>query len=75
MIKRTMSMIFLMIICLILLHLTAMAETTNLYPAEDEYGLYGYINEKGEWVIKPQYEDAEDFCGDYAILLKPGQDN
>ena len=51
MIKRTMSMVF-VTICLVILHLTVLAEATNLYPAEDEYGFYGYINEKGEWVIE-----------------------
>ena len=74
MIKRTMSMVF-VTICLVILHLTVLAEATNLYPAEDEYGFYGYINEKGEWVIEPKYDDAEDFRGDYAIVLKPGQEN
>lgn len=24
-------------------------------------GLWGYINAKGEWVIKPQYNNAKDF--------------
>ena len=74
MIKRTMSMVF-VTICLVILHLTVLAEATNLYPAEDEYGFYGYINEKGEWVIEPKYDDAEEFRGDYAIVLKPGQEN
>ena len=50
MIKRTMSMVF-VTICLVILHLTVLAETTNLYPAEDEYGLYGYDS--------PHKEDAE----------------
>ncbi len=50
------------------------AEAASLYPAEDEEYLWGYINDKGEWVIEPQYEDADDFCGEYAIVLKLAQE-
>lgn len=38
--------------------------------AEDvSTGLYGYINENGEWVIKPQYKKAESFSEGYATVV------
>ena len=50
------------------------AEGAYLYPAEAEEDVWGYINEKGEWMIEPQYEEANDFRGDYAIVRKPAQE-
>ena len=32
--------------------------------------LYGYVNSKNEYVIKAQFEEAEDFKGGYAIVRK-----
>lgn len=34
----------------------------GLAPATDEDGMYGYINEKGEWAIKPRFTYANAFC-------------
>ena len=50
------------------------AEGAYLYPAEAEEDVWGYINEKGEWMIEPQYEEANDFRGDYAIVRKLAQE-
>ncbi len=33
----------------------------GLAPARDENDKYGFINAKGEWVIKPQYTEADPF--------------
>ncbi len=35
--------------------------TIHLYPAENKEGLWGYINEQEEWVIKPQFNNAYQF--------------
>ncbi len=37
--------------------------------ASEHYGKWGYINKSGEFVIKPQFESAEDFSVDgYAVV-------
>lgn len=49
---------------------TACTNNSNkdLYPFKDN-GKWGYINQEGEVVIKPQFEDACDFVGNYAAVL------
>lgn len=34
---------------------------------------WGYYNRKNEWVIKPQYENVEDFSGGLAVVQKGGK--
>ncbi len=42
-------------------------DTTKLWPAGDSIGeKYGYINEKGEMVIQPQFASANFFCNGVA---------
>lgn len=42
-------------------------DTTKLWPAADSIGeKYGYINEKGEMVIQPQFESTNFFCNGVA---------
>ena len=42
-------------------------ESTSLYPIR-ENGLWGYMNRQGEVVIAPQWDDAEKFSRDRAIV-------
>lgn len=39
----------------------------GLAPAKTE-GLWGYINEKGQWAIAPEYKKANEFQGRYAAV-------
>ena len=58
-----------LIICLLILGLAAAAkaEKEPLFPAYDEMsGKWGYINQKAEFVIPPQFDFAGIFRGDYA---------
>lgn len=36
-------------------------------------GVWGYYNRKNVWVIKPQFDDAYDFSGGFAIVGKKGK--
>lgn len=40
----------------------------ELYPFR-ENGKWGYINQEGEIIVEPQFEDACDFVGEYAAVL------
>lgn len=59
----------LLVLLLLLLPLTALAEDNARYPAKGENGLYGYINARAEWVIAPQFDWAGDYRGDYALFM------
>ena len=39
-----------------------------LFPAKAENGKWGYINNKGEFIIQPQFDSAAGFRGDYAVI-------
>jgi hypothetical protein len=45
-----------------------------LAPAR-EGGLWGYINQRGEWVIKPQYGEAKNFHENLAEVVQYNGDN
>lgn len=63
----------LMIVAALLLCLTCAAAEETLYPAMGENGLYGYINAEAAWVIAPQFDGADPFRGDYAVVeVLPG---
>lgn len=53
---------------LILTACSDLSSNQDLYPFS-ENGKWGYINQNGDVVIKPQYEMAEDFVGNYAAVL------
>ena len=40
----------------------------ELYPYK-ENDKWGYINQNGDVIVRPQFEDARDFVGDYATVL------
>ncbi|MBX3101123.1 MAG: WG repeat-containing protein [Bacteroidetes bacterium] len=42
-------------------------------PAQDTSGLWGYLNEQGEWVIRPTYDWAGVFGGGAATVLQNGR--
>jgi hypothetical protein len=42
-------------------------ESVNLHPAKDG-DKWGYINDKGKFVIKAQFDYAEEFKGDVALV-------
>ena len=64
-----------LMILLMLLPMLAFAED-ELYSAQGENGLYGYINARAEWAIEPQFDGASGFRGDYAVawMLPDGAD-
>jgi hypothetical protein len=46
----------------------------GLFPAQDESRLFGYINGRGEWVIRPQFQGAEPFVnGRAGVFVGPGE--
>jgi hypothetical protein len=46
----------------------------TLAPARQE-GLWGYINQKGEWIIKPQYGEAKNFHENLAEVVQYTEDH
>lgn len=68
-------LLLLLIVCMLPIS-TLAQETTNkenlfpdaLYPAQGANGKMGYINYSGEWVIMPQWDYAEEFRGQYAVV-------
>lgn len=55
-------------LCLLFsLHISAQS---ILIAAQEKGKLYGYINEKGEYVIPPSFDDAGPFYQDVAVVLK-----
>ncbi len=52
----------------LLFSLPSQAEICLPTPMQDENGLYGYVNENGDWIISPQFSNAECFRGNYASV-------
>lgn len=44
-------------------------DTTMLWPAADNTGFWGFINEKGEMVIPAKYDRTYGFCGGKALVV------
>lgn len=55
------------ILCLLMLLGCASAEG-YWYAAKGDNGLWGHIDEAGNWVIPPKFDDASDFRGNYAWI-------
>ena len=55
------------LLCLLMLLGCASAEG-HLYAAKGDNGLWGHIDEAGNWVIPPKFDDASDFRGNYAWI-------
>lgn len=55
------------LLCLLMLLGCASAEG-YLYSAKGDNGLWGHIDETGNWVIPPKFDDASDFRGNYAWI-------
>ena len=55
------------ILCLLLLLGCASAEG-YWYAAKGDNGLWGHIDEMGNWVIPPKFDSAGDFRGNYAWI-------
>lgn len=41
------------------------------YASDSQYGLFGYINKAGEWVIEPKFGSARDFSEELAAVKDP----
>lgn len=65
---KHLTAIFLMILCLITFSSCA-EDQPALFPIR-ESGLWGYMNRAGEVVIKPQWDHAEPFDGEIALVGK-----
>jgi len=64
-----MKKLLLLLLALLSLVTFAAAEEPTLWPArDDETGRWGYIDEKGAWVIEPQFGRAYHFHGGCAIV-------
>lgn len=58
-----------LLLCLLFLPAGLAEEPGRLYPAmDDETGLWGYIDGNAEWAIPPQFDWADVFRGDYAMV-------
>ncbi len=67
--KRLM-LVWVMILCLVPLGAWAEEETSEpLFPAMGENEKWGYINRSGEFVIAPQFDYAQEFRGNYAVVI------
>ena len=55
------------LLCLLMLLGCASAEG-YLYAAKGDNGLWGHIDEAGNWVIPPKFDSAGDFRGNYAWI-------
>lgn len=55
------------ILCLLMLLGCASAEG-YWYAAKGDNGLWGHIDEMGNWVIPPKFDSAGDFRGNYAWI-------
>ena len=55
------------LLCLLMLLGCASADG-YLYAAKGDNGLWGHIDEAGNWVIPPKFDDASDFRGNYAWI-------
>ena len=55
------------LLCLLMLLGCASAEG-YLYAAKGDNGLWGHIDETGNWVIPPKFDSAGDFRGNYAWI-------
>ncbi len=55
------------LLCLLMLLGCASAEG-YLYSAKGDNGLWGHIDETGNWVIPPKFDSAGDFRGNYAWI-------
>ena len=60
------------LLCLLMLLGCASAEG-YLYAAKGDNGLWGHIDETGNWVIAPQFDDASNFVEDYAWIQIGGK--
>ena len=66
--KRLM-LVWMMILCLVPLGVWAEEEASEpLFPAMGENEKWGYINRGGEFVIAPQFDYAQEFRGNYAVV-------
>ena len=65
---KRLTAIFLMILCLIPCGALAEDGLEPLFPAVGENGKWGYVNPEGTFVIPPQFDGAEDFRGNYAVI-------
>ena len=60
------------LLCLLMLLGCASAEG-YLYAAKGDNGLWGHIDEAGNWVIPPKFDDASNFVEDYAWIQIGGK--
>ena len=68
--KRRLITVSVILLILCLLAAVAVAEETGtndeLYPKQAENELWGYSDAAGNWMIPAQYQEADDFRGNYA---------
>lgn len=56
------------LILIVVLGLTQICGAQNLLPQPNKKGLWGYVNEKGKFSIKPIFQAAEPFSSDLACV-------
>lgn len=62
----------LVITLMIILSIAPICGAQNLSPLPNKKGLWGYVNEKGKYTIKPVYQNAEPFFSDLARVKVNG---
>ncbi|MFN6474224.1 MAG: WG repeat-containing protein [Nostoc sp. SerVER01] len=66
--KRTWLLVLflLALVGAIAFHIIQISETENLYPINFSYNGYGYLNQAGQLVVSPQFDQAGKFSGGFA---------
>lgn len=65
---KRLTAICMMILCLVSFSSLAEDLSEPLFPAVGGNGKWGYMDRKGTFVIPPQFDGAEDFRGNYAVI-------
>ena len=66
--KKRLLILLMMVLCLNPFSSFAEDNPVPLFPAVGANGKWGYINREGAFVISPQFDGAEEFRGNYAVI-------
>ena len=65
---KRLTAICMMILCLVSFSSLAEDLSESLFPAVGGNEKWGYMDREGTFVIPPQFDGAEDFRGNYAVI-------
>lgn len=61
------------IFIILILSFALCCEAQNLFPQPNKKGIWGYVNEKGKYIIKPIYQSADQFTSNIGCVKMNGQ--